>query len=290
MLIFGLGYTGRAVAAAAAAAGLAVTVATRDTAARAPAGVRLVGFAEAAEAVGGATHLLATAPPGEDGDPVLRAHGDAIAAAPIQWIGYLSTTGVYGDRRGGWVDETTAPAPTAERSRRRLAAEAAWRAVARGRPLDLFRLAGIYGPGRSAFDELRAGTARRVLAPGHCFGRIHRDDIVAAVLAAARQPGEGVRVLNLADEEPAESAQVIEEAARLLGVAPPPAVTLAEAWEGMSPMARSFWSESRRVDSRRTRAALGIGWRYPSFREGLAAILAEERAQHGLEQGEVLRA
>jgi nucleoside-diphosphate-sugar epimerase len=284
LIVFGLGYTGAAIAAAAAAEGWRVTGVSRDpTAAPRPPGVAVLPFDAAATALGDATHLLATAPPPGDGgegdgvDPVLHAHAASIAAAPaLRWLGYFSTTGVYGDRAGGWVDEATPPAPGQERSFRRLAAEQAFAALADRRAVDIFRLAGIYGPGRSAFDELRAGRARRIEKAGHAFGRIHRDDIVAAVLAAVRQNlPPGVRVLNLNDDEPAEPAQVIEEAARLLGVAPPPAIPFAEA--AMSPMGRSFWAERRRVASAKTQAALGLRWRFPTFREGLRAILAEER-------------
>jgi nucleoside-diphosphate-sugar epimerase len=285
LIIFGLGYTGTATARAAAAAGLRVTAVSREPAA-APvlSGVSIVAFADAAAALSDATHLLATAPPPGDGgagegvDPVLHAHAAAVAAAPnLRWIGYLSTTGVYGDRDGGWVDEATPPAPGQERSQRRLAAEQAWAAFADTRAVDLFRLAGIYGPGRSALDDLRAGRARRVSKPGHAFGRIHRDDIVAAILAAVGQTlPHGVRVLNLNDDEPAEPSLVVEEAARLLNLRPPPAVPFAEAEAKMTAMGRSFWAESRRVSSAGTQRALGLRWRYPSFREGLRAILAEE--------------
>jgi nucleoside-diphosphate-sugar epimerase len=287
LLVFGLGYTGAAIAAAAAAEGLRVTGVSRDPAA-APAlpGVAMLPFAEAAAALAQATHLLTTAPPPGDGgegdwvDPVLHAHAAAIAAAPaLRWLGYCSTTGVYGDRAGGWVDEATPPNPGQERSQRRLAAELAWAAFADRRAVDVFRLAGIYGPGRCALDEVRAGRARRIEKPGHAFGRIHRDDIVAAVLAAVRQVRPpGVRILNLNDDEPAEPVRVIEEAARLLGVEPPPAVAFADA--RMTPMGRSFWAESRRVASAKTQQALGLRWRFPTYREGLRAILADER-QHG---------
>ncbi len=264
---FGVGYVGSAVAEAMAAEGRSVV------------GITRANFAGAGASIAAATHLLSTVPPDDAGDPVLLRHGEAIAsAARLRWIGYLSTTGVYGDRDGGWVDEQTEPAPGSDRSRRRLAAEQAWRALGDRRAVDLFRLAGIYGPGRSPFDRLRAGTARRVLRPGHWFGRIHRDDIVRAVLAAMRQERRfGVRVLNLVDDEPAESAAVIEEAARLLGIPPPDAVSFNEALTTMRPMARSFWAEHRRVANVATKQALGISWQYPSWREGLAAILAEER-------------
>ena len=291
LLIFGLGYAGAAVAAAARARGQTVLGTTRG----AP-GPGMIGFEAAGPAIATATHLLVTAPPDASGDPVLARHGAAIGAAVraggLRWIGYLSSTVVYGDRGGAWVDEDTAPAPSGPRGRRRLAAEAAWEAVAAGAALDLFRLAGIYGPGRSAFDALRAGTARRVSKPGHAFGRIHRDDIARAVLAAMDRVAmdraeEGRRVLNLTDDLPAESAEVIGFAAGLLGIAPPPAVAFAEVAACMSPMARSFWAENRRVASRRTQATLGISWRYPGYREGLEAILAEERGEHVIQQGEV---
>jgi nucleoside-diphosphate-sugar epimerase len=265
LVVFGPGYCGAAIAEAARRAGYTVATVGRGGTA----------------ALSDATHVVSTVAPDEAGDPVLMRFGDAIAAASaLRWIGYLSTTGVYGDRGGGWVDETTEPAPGSDRSRRRLAAERAWTRAADGRAIDIFRLAGIYGPGRSAFDDLRAGRARRIDKPGHSFGRIHRDDIVAAVLAAmAQERAGGTRILNLADDEPAESEAVIAEAARLLGQEPPPLVPFDAAWATMSPMARSFWAEDRKVSSAATKAALGIAWRYPSYREGLRAILAEDIVQ-----------
>ncbi len=275
LVVAGLGYSGGAIAREAVAAGFAVTGTARDPARAAPPpGVTVVAFAEAGAAIRAATHLVVTAAPGEAGDPVLAAHAGAIASAPgLRWIGYLSTTGVYGDRGGGSVDETTAPAPGQDRSKRRLEAEEAWRAAAGGRALDLFRVGGIYGPGRSSLDEVRSGTAWRVVKPGHAFSRIHRDDIALAVAAAARRP-DGVRVLHLVDDEPAPSADVVAEAARLLGVEPPPALPFDQAAPRMSPMALSFWSENRVVRNAATKAALGIAWRCPTYREGLARILA----------------
>jgi len=281
LLVFGLGYTGGAVARFALSAGVATTGTVRGAVAQVDDGVARIDVADAGDAIAQATHVLSTVPPDTSGDPVLARYASALAAAPeLCWLGYLSTTGVYGDRAGGWVDETTEPAPTSDRGRRRLAVEAEWRALADRRAVDLFRLAGIYGPGRSAFDDLRAGTARRIARPGHAFGRIHRDDIVAAVWAAMRQDRPpGARVLNLADDEPAESAAVVAEAARLLGVAPPDPIPFERAWPAMSPMARSFWAEDRKVDCALTRRELGLRWRYPSYREGLRAILAEETGQ-----------
>ena len=283
LLVAGLGYAGLAAARLAAAAGWRVAGTARaPQGVAAPGDVAVLPFAAAGQAIAAASHLLVTAPPGEAGDPVLAAHRAALeaalAAGRLRWVGYISTTGVYGDRGGAWVEETTPPAPGQARSACRLAAEQAWREVTAGRAaLDLFRAGGIYGPGRSPFDDLRAGTARQVVKPGHAFSRIHRDDIARAVLAAIGQElPPAVRVLHLVDDEPAGSAEVIAHAAALLGLPPPPAIPFAEARRTMSPMALSFWAEDRRVANAATKAALGIAWRYPTFREGLAAILAEE--------------
>jgi nucleoside-diphosphate-sugar epimerase len=273
LLIFGLGYTGTAIAQAAAKAGFSVTGTTR---AGAPGSIP---FDTAETAIASATHLLTTAAPDQSGDPVLARYATAIAAAPnLRWIGYLSSTVVYGNRDGNWADEDTPPAPSQARGQRRIDAEDAWTRFADRRAVDVFRLAGIYGPGRSAFDDLRAGSARRMSKPGHQFGRIHRDDIARAVIAAMNQdrPG-GRRVLNLADDEPSESAAVITEAAALFGVTPPPEVAFADALPTMSPMARSFWAENRKVANAKTKAALKIEWLYPTYREGLRAILIQER-------------
>jgi nucleoside-diphosphate-sugar epimerase len=274
LLIFGLGYSGRAIATLASKQGRQVTVTSRLP--RPEPGFTVIPFDAAAAAIAAATHIVVTAGPDESGDPVLRRHGPALRAAPaLRYIGYLSTTGVYGNRDGGWVDEDTPPAPTSPRAQRRVAAEAAWSSFPCA--VDIFRLAGIYGPGRSMFDDLREGAARRVVKPGHLFGRIHRDDIAAGVMAAiARNPGPGVSIFNFSDDEPAASADVVVEAARLLGVAPPAPVPFEVARARMSPMALSFWSENRKVANAKTKAALNLAWRYPTYREGLAAILAEE--------------
>ncbi len=274
LLIFGRGYSGQAIASAARSAGMDTTVTSRT--AGGSAGV--IDFAKAETAIAAATHLVTTAAPDDAGDPVLARYAAAIAAAPnLRYIGYLSTTGVYGNRDGGWVDEDTPPDPQSPRAGRRVAAEQAWSAFAEQRTVDIFRLAGIYGPGRSMFDDLRAGTARRVVKPGHLFGRIHRDDIAQGVLKAMqRQAPPGVTVFNFSDDEPAASADVVVEAARLLGVAPPEPVPYAEAAARMSPMALSFWAENRKVANTRTKAALGLAWLYPTFREGLEGIAREE--------------
>ncbi len=264
LLVFGAGYTGRAIHAAALAAGHDSRLVSRTPA------PDMEGFddvdARAAEA------LVATAPPQNRADPVLVAHGPAIARGALRHAIYLSTTGVYGDCAGAWVDEASEPRPMQTRSVQRLAVERAWAALAPETGVDICRVAGIYGPGRSAIEELRAGRGRRVDKPGHVFGRIHRDDIAKAVVAALARPPAGLRVLHLADDEPAEPRVVVEEAARLLGLAPPPLLPFAEAARAMSPMALSFWAECRRISSAATQAALGIAWTYPSYREGLAAI------------------
>lgn len=218
------------------------------------------------------THLLVSAPPDRTGDPLLLGHAAAVAGAPqLTWVGYLSTIGVYGDRDGAWVDETTAPSPQTERSQWRLVAESSWLALGRscGVRVEIFRLPGIYGPGRSAIDNLRTGTARRIAKPGHVFNRIHVADI-ANVLAAAIKSGARHDIYNLADDEPASSEDVLLYAAQLLGVAPPPPIPIASS--ELSPMARSFYSECRRVSNKRIKKALGVTLAYPTYREGLQAI------------------
>ena len=275
VLMFGFGYSARAVAHAACEFTVIATSRAPDPA------PPCIAFEAAEPAIARATHILVSAPPGAHGDPVLNRYEQAIATAPhLRWVGYLSSTVVYGDRGGGWVDEATPPAPSQPRGQRRVDAENAWSRLADRCAVDIIRLAGIYGPGRSAFDDLRAGTARRMIRPGHQFGRIHRDDIGRAVAAAMRQDrAPGCRVLNLADDQPAESAAVVEEAARLMNVPPPPAITFADAEPSMSPMAKSFWAENRKVSSRETQRLLGLRWLYPGFREGLAAIWREESGQ-----------
>ena len=282
LLSFGHGYSARALAPLLLARGWTVIGTTRD-AGRAEAlgreGVEpLVWGAPVEAALGRATHVLTSVAPGPDGDPVLATYGAALAGGlrAGQWVGYLSTTGVYGDHGGGWVDEATPPAPATERGRARVAAEAAWSALAAGTgaALHVFRLAGIYGPGRGPFEKVRAGTARRVIKPGQVFSRIHVDDIAAALLASIDRPAPGGRVYDVCDDDPAPPQDVIAHAAALLGLPPPPNVAFDAA--AMSPMARSFYAESKRVRNDRVKRELGLRLRHPDYRSGLAAILAAE--------------
>ena len=223
-----------------------------------------------------ATHLLSSVAPGAS-DPVLDALGPAIAAAAphIRWAGYLSTTAVYGDHAGGWVDEETPLTPGTKRGEERVAAEARWQALAAasGLPLHVFRLAGIYGPGRGPFEKVRDGTARRIVKPGQVFSRIHVDDIAQVLLASIDRPSPGA-IYNVCDDDPAPPEDVFVHAARLLGVPPPPEVDYATA--EMSPLARSFYAESKRVRNDRMKHGLGIRLLYPTYREGLAALLRAE--------------
>ncbi|MEX0697955.1 MAG: SDR family oxidoreductase [Dongiaceae bacterium] len=224
-----------------------------------------------AEAVKVATHVLISAPPGESGDPVLQHHRATILAAPgLKWIGYLSTVGVYGDYAGAWVSEATTPHPKSERAIRRLAAEQAWGAIATERdvPLAIFRIAGIYGPARNAFVNLAEGRAHRIVKAGQVFNRIHVDDIVAALLAAL--DGNAAGIFNLADDEPTPPQDVVAFAARLMGVDPPLEMPFDKA--DLSPMARSFYGENKRVSNKRLRQELGVALRYPTYREGLSAM------------------
>lgn len=226
------------------------------------------------EALGRVSHVLISAGPDSDGDPSLRLCGPAMAerAAQLDWVGYLSTTGVYGDHGGGWVDEDTPLTPGTRRGAMRLAAEDAWRAIP-DLPLHIFRLAGIYGPGRGPFAKVRAGTARRIVKPGQVFSRIHVEDIAQVLETSIRQPDPGA-IYNLCDDDPAPPQEVILHAAELLGVTPPPEEPFESA--EMGAMARSFYAESKRVSNRRIKEELGVRLYYPDYRAGLAALLAAE--------------
>ncbi len=275
-LVFGLGYVGEAFARALTERGWSVTATARSpeqTKSAQAIGLSAVdpGDPKAlAAAVLGVDAILITAPPGSAGCPGLAALAPAIARANAfpDWIGYLSTTGVYGDREGGWVDEKSHLAAQSVEGGRRAAAERDWRQTGRGMGLTVttFRLPGIYGPGRSALDRMRDGTAKRIAKDGHVFSRIHRDDIVSALLLSMEKP-RAAAIYNIVDDEPAPGEAVVAFAAHLLGMEPPPLTT------DLSQAARRFYAENKRVSNALAKAELG--WRpvYPNYRVGLEAIL-----------------
>jgi nucleoside-diphosphate-sugar epimerase len=220
--------------------------------------------------------LLISASPEEGVDPVLQAYGDVIATSPrLSWIGYLSTIGVYGDQGGRWIDESEPANPGSKRSRERVAVEEEWLALGRrtGKPVQIFRLAGIYGPGRNAIRQLKAGTARRIIKPGQVFNRIHAEDIARTLLASMEKPRNGA-IYNVCDDEPAPPQDVITFAAERLGIAPPPEVSFEEA--ELSPMGRSFYGECKRVSNRLIREELGVTMAYPTYREAMRDLAQSE--------------
>jgi nucleoside-diphosphate-sugar epimerase len=285
LFCFGLGYSASRVAQRLAGEGWKIvgTARTREGAdAITAAGYEAIVFDGSAPVVGitralaDTTHILVSAPPDAVGDPVLCQHrGDIERANALSWIGYLSTVGVYGDSGGAWIDETAGTDATSARGRRRVAAEQEWLALAAARDVrvQILRLAGIYGPGRSAIERLREGTAHRIVKPGQVFNRIHVDDIAATVCAGIA--GRGVTAAyNVADDEPAPPQDVIAFAADLLHMPPPPEVPFTDAQ--LSPMAASFYADNKRVSNARLRQELGVALKFPTYREGLRAILAGE--------------
>lgn len=234
------------------------------------------------DALSRAKRMLISAPPSAAGDPILRGYADVLSNAggfanEIEWIGYLSTTGVYGDTGGKMVAEDAPLNPSSDRSRYRAEAENAWLALgaAADLPVHLFRLAGIYGPGRSSFDQVRAGTARRIDFPGRKFSRIHVDDIATVLQTSMATPNPGA-VYNVCDDVAASQADVITVACSMLGVEPPPLVPFEVAFETMSAMAKTFWNDDRLIDNRRIKEELGVTLAYPTYKDGLAAVLADE--------------
>lgn len=222
------------------------------------------------------THLLISTPPDDEGDPAFRLHADDILQLKsLQWVGYLSSTAVYGDRDGAWVDENSERRPSSKRGSRRLKAEEQWLSLFRehGLPVHIFRLAGIYGPGRSALDSVRAGVARRINKPGHAFSRIHVEDIVQVLLASMAKPNPG-QAYNLADDRAAPSYEVIEEACSLLGLTAPPLIPYDEA--DLAPITRSFYADNKRIKNDRIKSELAVALHYPTFKEGLKGCLDME--------------
>lgn len=281
LFAFGLGYSAQAFMRRAEWSRVSGTVRRKDKAARLQAdGIDAYVLEDPADAAGLAADLaaadaiLVSTPPEGQGDPTLARFRDLVAAATgVRWIGYLSTTGVYGDRGGAWIDETAPPDPLSEHSRQRLAAEEAWLDLGRetGKPVHVFRLTGIYGPGRNALVNLARGTAVRIVKPGQVFNRIHVDDIAAVLAASLRKPRVG-GIYNVTDDEPAPPQDVVAYAACLAGIEPPPEIPFDEA--GLSPMGRSFYAENKRVFNRLIKEELGVRLAYPTYREGLQALYA----------------
>lgn len=288
VLILGCGYTGSRLANFLINQGIPVAVTTRQGQPPEHVNAPCYGFCcetngestlPPPEALEDVTHVLSSIPPDHQGkDPVVACLMPALEQAELQWFGYLSTTGVYGDTQGAWVDETAAVNPQNQRSQHRVEAESA--CLNSKLPSHIFRLPGIYGPGRSIFDRLRAGTARRIDRPGHVFSRIHVEDIVRTLWTSMQQPNPN-SIYNVADDEPTEPSNLIVEAAHLLSISPPESVPFEQA--NMSPMGASFWSECRRVANQKIKTELGVTLKYPTYREGLKAILqgqANTAAQH----------
>jgi nucleoside-diphosphate-sugar epimerase len=282
LFCFGLGYSAQTLAPRLANKGWKIAGTARDEAnierltAKKYEVARFVGEPgnrEVPELLRGTTHILHSIPPGADGDPVLAHYRKEVAELKrLQWVGYLSTVGVYGDQKGCWVDESTEPKPNSERTEARVEAEQAWLKFGEetGVPVQIFRLAGIYGPGRSVLDKLHAGTARRIKKDGQVFSRIYVEDIAGVLEASIARP-KGGAIYNVADDEPAAPEEVVAYAAELIGVPPPPEVEFEEA--DLTPMARSFYEGSRRISNKRIKTELGVVLRYPTYREGLASLL-----------------
>jgi nucleoside-diphosphate-sugar epimerase len=273
LLCLGLGSTALALADRLIPQGWSVAGTTRSAAKAASLQARGIDATAGEADLAGATHLLVSVPPDETGDPALRRCGEAIRThGEFAWIGYLSATSVYGDRQGAWVDETTEPHPVGPRGARRLAAEAAWRAL--DPPAHVFRLAGLYGPGQSALDAVRAGRIQRVDLPGLAFSRVHYDDVAVVLAASIARPRPGA-IYNVADDLPAPPSEVTAFACRLLGIEPPAPVPLDQA--ALSPMGREFYAENKRVSNKLIKAELGVTLAYPDYRVGLTALLAAGR-------------
>ena len=274
LLSLGHGYCAQALVPAILAQGGRVIGTTRN-----PANVAVFGAAgveallwpgDLGPALTQATHILCSAAPDQGGDPFLATARDQLAASRAGWVGYLSTTGVYGDHQGAWVDEDTALNPGSVRAVHRVLAERQWQAT--GLAVHVFRLAGIYGPGRGPFEKVRDGSARRILKPGQVFSRIHIEDIAQVLLASMDRPDPGA-IFNVCDDDPAPPEDVLSYAAHLLGLPEPRAVPYDQA--EMTSMARSFYAESKRVRNGRIKEYLGVVLRYPTYREGLTALLSE---------------
>jgi nucleoside-diphosphate-sugar epimerase len=276
ILFFGFGFSAAALARRLDRAEWRITASARSPASAAAhqaQGFGILDFNQCTELPEGVTHVVSSVPPSADGDPVLQRFGASLAANAhsITWAAYLSTTGVYGDHDGAWIDEATPLTPNTERGWRRLWAEEAWLRLykTQGLPLHIFRLAGIYGPGRNQLETVLDGSARRIIKAGQVFSRIHVDDIAGILLASMAKPLPGA-AYNVADDEPRPPQDVVEYAATLLGQPVPAAIPFEEA--NLSPMARSFYADSKRVSNARVKTELGYRFHYPSYREGLGEL------------------
>jgi len=281
LFCFGLGYTGQALAQVLAKQGWKVSGTTREEQTREM--LEQQGFQTflfdsenllPPEALDGVSHVLLSIPPVENGDSVFVQHSRDLAARAknLTWVGYLSTTGVYGDRQGGWVDENSLLSPSTKRGEMRLRAEADWLSLFERDqlPVHLFRLAGIYGPGSNQLEKVAAGTAKRRFKPGQVFSRIHVDDIIGMLIASMKQPNPG-RAYNFCDDEAVPPQDVVTFAAELLGVEPPEEIPFNP--DDMTPMGLSFFAESKKVSNQRIKDELGYVLKYPTYREGLRALL-----------------
>lgn len=284
LFVFGLGYSAQTFIQTGRWSHVAGTVRTNEKAQR----LRASGIA--AHALSGndadcidnlrkADAILVSAPPSSEGDPILLRFADALASARASWIGYLSTTGVYGDHDGAWIDETTPATPQSDASRQRLGAERDWLALGErtAMPVHVFRLTGIYGPGRNALVQLAKGTSRRVIKPGQVFNRIHVEDIASVLAASLKKPRAGA-IYNVTDDEPAPPQDVVAYAAQLAGIEPPPEIALEDA--NLTPMALSFYAENKRVSNRLIKGELGVELKYPTYREGLQALFEAGEFDH----------
>ena len=279
ILFFGFGFCATHLAPLLAAEGFALKATCRDDEkatlleAQGVTPIMLDGAPLQTDALAGIDHILLSAAPNETGDPALPLLQDALAlsAARMKWLGYLSTTGVYGDHAGAWIDEETPRGKVGARGRRRVDAEAAWRALADALdlPLHYFRLAGIYGPGRNQLASLKRGAARRIEKPDQVFSRIHVADIAQILRASMAQPNAG-RAYSVCDDEAAPPQDVVTYAAQLMGVEPPPLIPFEAA--DLSPMAQSFYADNKRIKNDRIKQELGVTLAYPTYREGLKAL------------------
>ena len=280
LLCFGLGYSGKVFAARLASGGWHVTGTSRT--AESAAAIAALGYNALVfdgtmplppEAFEGLSHIVVSVPPDSDGDPVLRHHAKHFMAGVkhLKWLAYLSTTGVYGDRDGAWVTEESELRPDTRRGQRRLDAENEWLELHRrhGIPVHIFRLAGIYGPGRNQLLSVLNGTAKRIIKPDQVFSRIHVEDIATVLEASIARPNPGA-AYNVCDDEPSPPQDVVVHAAELLDSPPPPAIPFEDAM--LSSMVRSFYADSKRVSNARIKKELGVALRYPSYRNGLAAL------------------